>query len=212
MKKLVLIPIFVIVAQVASAGCCFINESTKCTFWDLDNWESQETFCSFFSQFSMSTSWDSKSCSELTIPTTCVNGWNSGDSQVKEAMQQLKNSNSGGGGGGCSTNWKCSPWSACENGLTTRTCNDLKHCGYKSPVTSQKCTSNSTITQDVVNDTAVNESNTTDVTTTSENLTAANAEPTQQPIIAKSHNYYIIGAGAALAGLLITLGFFLLRH
>ncbi len=44
---------------------------------------------------------------------------------------------SGGGGGGgtslesvCIANWKCTPWSYCENGEKTRTCIDINNCNY----------------------------------------------------------------------------------
>jgi hypothetical protein len=36
---------------------------------------------------------------------------------------------SGGFGGGCFESWNCGAWSACDNGVQTRRCNDLKGCG-----------------------------------------------------------------------------------
>lgn len=37
----------------------------------------------------------------------------------------------GGGGGGCTENWRCGDWGECENGIQTRTCEDISKCGTK---------------------------------------------------------------------------------
>ena len=38
---------------------------------------------------------------------------------------------SSGGGGGCTENWRCGDWGECENGVQTRTCEDISKCGTK---------------------------------------------------------------------------------
>lgn len=42
---------------------------------------------------------------------------------------------------GCQEKWVCSAWSACQNGVQTRTCNDENKCGTnnKEPFSSQPC-------------------------------------------------------------------------
>jgi hypothetical protein len=47
----------------------------------------------------------------------------------------------GGGGTRCTENWTCSTWSACVNGLQTRTCIDGNSCGTTSlkPIVQQSC-------------------------------------------------------------------------
>jgi hypothetical protein len=42
---------------------------------------------------------------------------------------------------GCQERWVCSDWSACQNGIQTRTCSDENNCGTnnKEPFTSQPC-------------------------------------------------------------------------
>lgn len=74
---------------------------------------------------------------------------------------QLSNNGGGTGGGGtgggggyggstgtttpaiCSSNWSCSDWSSCVNGIQTRSCTDTKNCGTTEnrPALSQSCTS-----------------------------------------------------------------------
>jgi hypothetical protein len=136
MNRLVLIVLSLVLVQTVSAGCCIIKDK-ECTYWELENWSNQENFCSFFSKFGMQTSWDSKSCSEISIPTGCTDGWTSNSDLVK-VMQE---GDSGGGGRGvCSPKWQCSVWSGCANGLMKRACTDQNSCGYESPATNKSCT------------------------------------------------------------------------
>ncbi len=50
---------------------------------------------------------------------TCSTGGNTGGSS------------SSGGGSSCIENWRCGDWGECENGLQTRTCEDINRCGTK---------------------------------------------------------------------------------
>jgi len=42
-------------------------------------------------------------------------------------------------GGTCTPNWQCSAWSACVNGLQTRTCTELAGCPINKPAETQTC-------------------------------------------------------------------------
>lgn len=46
-----------------------------------------------------------------------------------------------GGGSGCSPYWQCTAWSACVNGIKTRTCTDINKCGGEVPLATEvSCT------------------------------------------------------------------------
>ena len=57
----------------------------------------------------------------------------SGFSVKQETVPSAPPSKGGGGGAAivtkCNESWTCSDWSACIEGIRTRTCNDLKNCG-----------------------------------------------------------------------------------
>jgi hypothetical protein len=213
MNKLILIPIFAVVAQVAYAGCCFINDGTSCTYWELDDWTEQEKFCGMFSSISLTSDWLPTPCASTTIPAGCDDGFKGGDSTVKEAMQQRRSS--GSGGGGCSPDWSCTEWSACSNGYMTRGCSDDHKCGTTSPETSKTCSSRN------IKDTAVSAPTAGEETTQAKDSMANQTQTdnstgweittgTTGKITAQdmSTAYYVLGSvGAIVAGFAVFLGY-----
>lgn len=151
MKKLLLTGLFFVFALYSvNAGCCVIQDE-ECVYWDLDNWDKQESFCLWTGDiYNLTTEWENNTCGSASIVDYgCCDGW-SGNCKTQVIMPS---GGAGSGGGGshhhstteanetCKESWTCEPWRECVNGKKTRYCYDNNKCGTETdkPHLSENC-------------------------------------------------------------------------
>lgn len=63
------------------------------------------------------------------------------ESSQTSASSSGTSSSGGGGGASCSSEWQCSEWSNCENGIKMRVCSDKNQCAFpaKKPIEKEEC-------------------------------------------------------------------------
>lgn len=77
----------------------------------------------------------------VTATTTLPGGAGGGGGAPGGGTIQTTTTTQAGGAQQCQERWLCSDWSACANGIQTRTCSDANKCGTNNnePMTAQPC-------------------------------------------------------------------------